>query len=538
MRVRSTHLVQFGMRAVARTAFRGVSMLAALSAVSLTVLYANPFSITIRSGQGVTFVSNRECGVPLKSSTFTAADFAAAQAGASAVVVTPYPGWISSLPADPQAQWIAVNAFRLDRSALFAQRFDLPCRPLEGSVQLTFHWAVDDFLGDPASGQYAGPNISGVYINGVPLNISGPGYNFQSTATVSVPSSILNPGANYLYVYMRDAGCDVAGVIYSATLRGVCPACMYDNEQPWNKCLPSTPSDVIDCAPPTPWNMLVAQSTDDFVATYTGPVNTVEWWGTLSHPSQRKRPFQIAIYRQDPNCRPPYGLPLYRVCVRAQARPVGYDCNGKRVWHFRAYLPAPYFNQVAGQRYWLMITEIDSASIRPGQTDFEWSGHAACQSCAGDGFYCNCRAIKFTFDGSQVYVNPVQGCQGEITDLAWALRWRTHIKLHTGNNPPHAAHVRVRLPDNGPVLEEHALVGDADLEEGDAWATLVSSLPEGAYELEVLIDGSLPMSFPITLDGSEVEIDLSNRVLGDLNGDGSVDDADLLVVLFNFGAGR
>jgi hypothetical protein len=135
-------------------------------------------------------------------------------------------------------------------------------------------------------------------------------------------------------------------------------------------------------------------------------------------------------------------------------------------------------------------------------------------------------------------VNPVQGCQGEITDLAWALRWRTHIKLHTGNNPPHAARVRVRLPDGGPVLEEHALVGDADLEEGDAWATLVSSLPEGAYELEVLIDGSLPMTFPITLDGSEVEIDLSNRVLGDLNGDGSVDDADLLVVLFNFGAGR
>ena len=80
MRVRLTHLVQFSTRAVTRTAFRGVSMLAALSAVSLTVLYASPFSITIRSGQGVTFVSNRECGVPLKSSAFTAADFAAARA--------------------------------------------------------------------------------------------------------------------------------------------------------------------------------------------------------------------------------------------------------------------------------------------------------------------------------------------------------------------------------------------------------------------------------------------------------------------------
>jgi hypothetical protein len=534
MRVRLTHLVQFSTRAMTRTAFRGVSMLAALSAVSLTVLYANPFSITIRSGPGVTFVANRQCGVPLRSSAFTAADFAAAQAGAPAVVVTPDPNWIASLPADPQAQWIAVDSNRTDRSILFAQRFDLPCRPLEGSVQLTFYWAVDDHLGDPASGQYAGPNISGVYINGVPLNISGPGISAQSTATVSVPASILNPGANWLYVYVRDTHCVAAGVIYSATLRGVCPSCMYDNEQPWNKCLPSTPSAVIDCALPAPWNMLVAQSMDDFVATYTGPVNTVEWWGTLSDPSQRKRPFQIAIYQQEADCLPPYGIPLYRVCVRAQARPVGYDCNGKRVWHFRAYLPAPYFNQVAGQRYWLMITEIDSASIRPGQTDFEWSGHAACQSCAGDGFHCNCRAIKYTYDD----VNPVQGCQGEITDLAWALRWRTHIKLLTGNNPPHAARVRVRLPDNGPLLEEHALVGDADLEEGDAWATLISSLPEGEYELEVLIDGSLPMSFPITLDGSEVEINLSNRASGDLNGDGSVDDADLLVVLFNFGARR
>jgi len=277
MRVRSTHLVQFGMRAVARTAFRGVSMLAALSAVSLTVLYANPFSITIRSRPGVTFVANRQCGVPLRSSAFTAADFAAAQAGAPAVVVTPYlPYWIASLPADPQAQWIAVNAFRLDCSALFAQRFDLPCRPLEGSVQLTIHWAVDDFLGDPASGQYAGSNISGVYINGVPLNISGQGISAQSTATVSVPASILNSGANWLYVYVRDTHCGAAGVIYSATLRGVCPACMYDNEQPWNKCLPSTPSAVLFCGTPSQQNALAAIGTDDFVATYTGPVNTVE----------------------------------------------------------------------------------------------------------------------------------------------------------------------------------------------------------------------------------------------------------------------
>jgi hypothetical protein len=69
------------MRAVARAAFRGVSMLADLSAVSPTVLHANPLSVTIRSGQGSTFASSRQCGVPfLRASAFTAADFTAAQA--------------------------------------------------------------------------------------------------------------------------------------------------------------------------------------------------------------------------------------------------------------------------------------------------------------------------------------------------------------------------------------------------------------------------------------------------------------------------
>jgi len=116
MCVRSTHLVQFGMRVAARTAFRGVSILAALSAVSLTVLYANPFSITIRSASGVIFVANNQGEVPLKSSAFTA-------------------------PADPQAQWVAVDSNRtppltLDGSAV---EIDLSSRVLgdlngDGSV--------------------------------------------------------------------------------------------------------------------------------------------------------------------------------------------------------------------------------------------------------------------------------------------------------------------------------------------------------------------------------------------------------------------
>ncbi|GIV10923.1 MAG: hypothetical protein KatS3mg020_0414 [Fimbriimonadales bacterium] len=523
---------RYDWRATIRLALRSVMTLVAFSAASLTPMFANPFSVTVRSGPGVTFIASTACEQPLKNSPFSPADFAAAQGGAPATVLTGYVGpWIASLPADQQAQWIAVNQNRSARSILFAQRFELPCRPIEGTATLTFHWAVDDRLGDPSNG----PNPAGVYINGVALPISGGGYTAQTTITVAVPASLLNAGANYLYVYVRDLGCGVSGVLYSATMRGLCPSCTLDNEQPWNKCLPSTPSAVIDCAPATPTNFLVAQATDDFIATYTGAVNTVEWWGTLSHPSQRFRPFQIAFYPQDPNCRPPYGLPLFSACVIPHAKVVGVDCEGRRVWHFSARLPAPYFQQVAGQKYWLMITEIDSASIRPGQTDFQWSGHAACNNCANGELVCNCRAIKFTVVNGSVFVNPVVGCNGEITDLAWALRWRTRFHIHFSTLLKGAITVQFRIP-GGAIVEEHAL----QVEEAPDgyYAVLDTGLPEGEYEAVILTNGALPKVQRVHIAGDgPIELE-GDSLWGDLNMDGVIDDGDLLTVLFNFGAGQ
>ncbi|MCX7992174.1 MAG: hypothetical protein N2651_00760, partial [Fimbriimonadales bacterium] len=251
---------------------RSAVTLAVLSMASLTSLLANPFSVTVRSGPGVNFISSTVCGQPLRFAPFTAADFNAAQNGGAATVVTPHAGWINQLPADPQARWIAVNANRTPGSILFAQRFSLPCRPIEGTVTLTFHWAADDRLGDPANG----PNTAGIYINGVALPISGGNFINQSSAVVAVPAALLNAGVNWLFVYVRDVQCVASGVIYSATIRGLCPSCTLDNEQPWNRCLPSTPSAVITCGPPTPVNFLGAQSADDFIANYTGAVNTVE----------------------------------------------------------------------------------------------------------------------------------------------------------------------------------------------------------------------------------------------------------------------
>jgi hypothetical protein len=515
-------------------AFRSVMMLAVLFTASLTQSLASPFSVTIRSGQGVTYTLAPNCDGNFSNAPFTLSDFHNAEMGSAAAVISPDPRWIQSLTCDPQAQWISTNTSGQGHTALFAQRFTLPCRPIEDTVTLTFCWAVDDHLGDPPNGA---PNM-GVFINGVPLPIKGGTYNSQSTVTVPVPTSILNAGVNYLYVYVWEWGCgSVGGVIYSATIRGMCRSCTLDNEQPWNKCLPSELSAVIDCAPPTPQNTFLAHSADDFVATYTGPVNTVEWWGTLSHPSQRKRPFLIAFYPQHPAwCLPSHRNPIFYACVKPVAKPVGVDCEGRRVWHFSARLPAPYFNQVQGQKYWLVIAEVDSASIRPGEIDFRWSGHAACNNCESNVLVCNCRATKFTpNEPTDWVITPILGCNGEVVDLAWALRWRTRIFIKFNTQLPGAITARLYIPD-GAMIESHALIVEHDDDEASPAAVFDTALPEGEYVLEILSNGALAKRVPVTLSGGVLEIDANDLLWGDLNMDGSIDDADLLMVLFNFGA--
>jgi len=55
-------------------------------------------------------------------------------------------------------------------------------------------------------------------------------------------------------------------------------------------------------------------------------------------------------------------------------------------------------------------------------------------------------------------------------------------------------------------------------------------------KLELVLPGALPRRFDFPAMGGETLLRYE-PVLGDLNGDGHVDDADLLIVLFNFGAG-
>lgn len=159
------------------------------------------------------------CPAPFRGGSFTAADFAGATTGPKAAIIPPLSGtWMPTLPSDPQARWInwqQSGCAGLSNSVLYACPFTVttssnPC-PLIATIDLC--WAIDDWLGDPS-----GPNPVGVYVNGTALDpgFSGGSYASQTCRTqVNVP---VNTGTNWLYIYQRDLGCTVSGVILSARI--------------------------------------------------------------------------------------------------------------------------------------------------------------------------------------------------------------------------------------------------------------------------------------------------------------------------------
>lgn len=171
------------------------------------------------------YAPNQNCGQPILATAFQASDFAMACSGPQAVVINPAsPPWVASLDCDPEARWIATglvpgSCLGEAISALYCARFTVETQcTVADSIRIC--WAVDDFLGDPAS--FPGPNPGGIYINGVDLgpSFSGPGSNPTYTAVAyNVP---LNGGANSLAVYQRDAGCSISGLILSAKVYTTC----------------------------------------------------------------------------------------------------------------------------------------------------------------------------------------------------------------------------------------------------------------------------------------------------------------------------
>ena len=152
----------------------------------------------------------------LSASLFTSADFTAACTGRPAIVITPHPAWLQQLPCDPLARWIGTDPVGTPASALYCQAFQVQTCCIK-SATLNFCWSGDDALGD---GVYGGPNLDGVYINGVAVT---PSINTGSYATATQVSGVdvtalLHCGTNELQVYNRDAALVVSGVIYTVTI--------------------------------------------------------------------------------------------------------------------------------------------------------------------------------------------------------------------------------------------------------------------------------------------------------------------------------
>lgn len=518
------------------------SMMVATVLLSAGIATAQTYCVTLRTGNAAVgqpdpqiryIAPNLNCGQAIKNTPFTAADFTAAQTGTNPFVVSPHPVWGQSLPCDPQARWIALGTnLTPARSALFAQPFTVnPGTVISATIK--FCWMADDNIGDATFG---GPNPMGVYVNGVPIPpLTGGGYATQTQITATIPAGTLTPGVNWLYVYKRDAGCGISGLNYSAEICYTLWQCRSPLEQPWNDCLPSLVSRIEDCSAGsavTPLNWVVM---DDFVAKYSGAVWGIQWWGVLRDTPlylQRTKPFMVTIYRDNGNCQPVL-QPIYWACVKPVATQAGRDCTGRPVWRFKATLPGG-FTQVQGVRYWLQIAEIDRLSSRPGRFDFEWSGHRACGERG-----CGCQALIYSNEGTLEPAFSV--CDNQPMDMAWRLSPRMFpIHLNVEHQGSQTFKLEARLPGSDETIwsDIAEAVQDSD-EEGTKTLVLETDLPDGQYDLWIEGMGAKRVRLDLLISEDRIEVsperlDL-NPALGDLDGNGSIDDGDLLRILFNFG---
>lgn len=175
--------------------------------------------IDLRSGNGtvggadsqITFVAG-----PANSAwvgALTPADFAAADAGAAARIVTPNGAWLS--PAgfpNPAARWISnssVGGVTEGSTALFAIDFTITDTLLT-AASLSVSYSVDNRIGDPVN--------AGIFVNGAGLSGTGFTGNFNTvTSGIFDILSLLTTGTNTLYFLETDVG-GPAGLMFTATI--------------------------------------------------------------------------------------------------------------------------------------------------------------------------------------------------------------------------------------------------------------------------------------------------------------------------------
>jgi hypothetical protein len=218
-------------------------------ALALTASMASAETITLRSGQvgglpgiatqlddTVTF-GNTVVSGPLSASPFTAADFNASSAN-PAIVINPYYSWVSTLTFDSQARWIGAGLYNTGdpflppdmgapSSALYRAPFTVTTTGIT-SATLSIAWACDDSLGDL---MFGGANPFGAYLrdasgNVTQLNlVSGGGFSIESQVLNLNITGAVSTGANELFLYQRDQGFGIAGLIFGAEMRIVPAPC-------------------------------------------------------------------------------------------------------------------------------------------------------------------------------------------------------------------------------------------------------------------------------------------------------------------------
>jgi hypothetical protein len=190
------------------------------------------------------------------------------------------------------------------------------------------------------------------------------------------------------------------------------------------------------------------------------------------------------------------------------------------------YMSAPFptgvvFNQVAGTRYWLQISEADAESIRPQLEDFRWSAHRPVNGC---------RAVQFGTGG--VVPLPPDACFTGADDLSFRLYARSiiiHLPIGVRLLPT-VFLARFMDPASGEVLDTQCVEPGSD-----GTAEIETELPDGSYDLVLTGMGCPEIHRTVRLiEGGTTEVLVGMMCFADTDGDGRVDVRDYLAFLSSF----
>jgi hypothetical protein len=214
--------------------FAAIALLAAAAAAAP----AAGETIVLRSGQvggfpglpgqldsTITFGNTVPTG-PLSASPFTAADFNAAATN-PAIVINPYTSWIPALTFDPQARWIGTGLYDASTmwgapsSTLYRVPFTVTTVGIT-SASISLAWSADDGFGDITWG---GANPVGAYLRDSFGNVTaltpaaGGNFTIESFVLNYNILGAISTGNNELFLYQRDQGAGISGLIFGAELR-------------------------------------------------------------------------------------------------------------------------------------------------------------------------------------------------------------------------------------------------------------------------------------------------------------------------------